>query len=90
MELTKSQEDKLRHMLGAEPGRYPKKRWGFRNHYAACAGDQKTIKELTEMVNAGLLVGGPPGDRLVFFYATEKGCRAVGLTGSRIKEALRW
>lgn len=88
MELTKSQENKLRHMLGAEPGRYPKRRWGFRNHYACETINEKCMSELRSMVDAGLLTQGRSSGKLTFFRATEAGCRAVGMKGAQIRNAL--
>jgi hypothetical protein len=88
MELTKSQEQKLRHMLGAETGRYPKRSWGFRNHYACGRENDGDLEELLSMVDAGLLTKGREAYKLVFFHATEAGCRAVGLKGKQIRNAL--
>lgn len=86
MELTTQQEKKLRHMLGAEPGRYRKNQWGFRNHYAA-SNNSQAYTELKEMELIGLVSEGGASDSMVFFHATEAGCKSIGLTKSQIDRA---
>ena len=86
MELTTDQEKKLRHMLGAEPGRYRKNQWGFRNHYAA-SPTSKDHDELKAMEAKGLVFQGRASENMVFFHATETGCKAIGLTKAQIDRA---
>jgi hypothetical protein len=88
MKLTGNQEEILRHMLGAEKGRYPMRNWGFRNHYACSEFNDDKLEELCDMVDQGLLSKGGRGHELIYFHATELGCRAVGLTNKQIKNAL--
>jgi len=86
--LTKSQEQKLRHALGAEPGRYPKKQWGFRNHYAIGKTPCSDLDDLIALEKAGLVYRGIETETLIFFHATEAGCLAVGMGKQQIKNAL--
>lgn len=86
MELTEQQEKKLRHMLGAEHGRYRKDQWGFRNHYAANP-NSPACAELKEMKEIGLVSEGGSSENMIFFHATEKGCKAIGLTKTQIDRA---
>lgn len=85
MALAKEHERKLRHMLGAEH-HYRKNQWGFRNHYAA--GTNSTAHhELNEMAALGLVKQGRTTENMVFFHATEAGCKAIGLTKAQIARA---
>lgn len=88
MVLTEQQEKKLRHMLGAEPGRYRKNEWGFRNHYAASPGGSD-YAELKTLETEGLVTQGRVSETLVFFHATEMGCRAIGMVKKQIERAFK-
>lgn len=86
MQLNATQEKKLRHMLGAEPGRYTKKQWGFRNYYCASQGSTDHA-QLLEMAEAGIVAQGHMGEKTIYFHATEAGCKAIGLTKAQIDRA---
>ena len=84
-ELTPEDMDNLRHMLGAEL-RYHRKQWGFRNHFAPSPADIPSMKRLEA---AGYISEGREyGHMEHFYHATEAGCKAAGLSKSRIKVAL--
>lgn len=76
--------EKLRHMLGATD-RYPKSKWGFRNHY--CCGMQDW-PAMSRMVQAGLVRSGDSLLSSLYFHATALGCRAAGLGAAGIRRAL--
>lgn len=83
---TKEQERALRHMLGAEPGRYPKKKWGFRNHYCGNPAGEPDLDALCEMGLAKRSANASPGmGGYSIYHATEKGCEAVGMSRAAIK-----
>ena len=86
-ELSEDDINNLRHMLGAEPGRYKKANWGFRNYYST-GGAGSTHERLLRMESLGLLVKRVASERTVFFHATEAGCLAVGLKKAQIRRAL--
>ena len=84
--MTDEQEKKLRHMLGAVPGRYRKNQWGFRNYYCASKGGQDHT-DLQQMAADGLVSQGHVGEKTIYFHATEAGCKAIGLTKAQIDRA---
>lgn len=79
-------EDMLRHMLGAEPGRYSEDKWGFRNHWCA-SRNSEDYAELCAMVESGLVTRDAETEGFVVFRATEAGCNFIGLTREQIKRA---
>lgn len=84
MEVNEADMDSLRHMLGAVPGRYPKHKWGWRNHYCASnAGED--YDSMQRLVAAGLAVEGCAQSSSTFYHATEAGCKAVGMSKAAIK-----
>ncbi len=75
--ISENQKQLLQHMLGAD-GRYPKNRWGFRNHF--CASNNPECKDrldLEALEKEGFVKS---GERLDFktFWATRKGALAIG------------
>ncbi len=79
--------DSLRHMLGAVPGRYTAKQWGFRNYYAACnTGD--SLESMRRLEAAGFVCEGIATKSITYFHATEEGCKAVGMNKVQIKRAM--
>ena len=82
-QVTPEDMKKLKHMLGATERR-PKKNWGFRNYYAAGAGD---VPGLDRLVSAGLCVRGAPYDKAHYYHATVAGCAAAGLSKAATKRA---
>ena len=84
--LTSAQEQKLRHMLGAEPGRYPKKRWGFRNHYCGVPCGDPDLDALCAIGLAKRASDAPAGmGEYSVYVATRAGCEAVGMSKAAIK-----
>ncbi len=87
MEVTESDIGNLRHMLGAVPGRYPKNKWGWRNHYCAPnAGEDSD--SMQRLVAAGLAVQGCAQSNSTFYHATEAGCKAVGMSKAAIRRMM--
>jgi hypothetical protein len=85
MSVTTEDMDKLRHMLGAIPGRYPKNKWGWRNYYCAGSADNEHMQRL---VAAGYTTQGhTQNNGSTYFHATEAGCKAAGLDRAGIKRA---
>lgn len=82
-QITASDLDKLRHMLGAVPGR--QKQWGFRNYFAAGKGHEPAMRRLE---SAGFVVQGRAYNESFYFHATEEGCKAVGMNKAQIKRAM--
>jgi hypothetical protein len=76
--------DNLRHMTGCD-SRYPKKQWGFRNHYAPGGDD---IISMFRLESAGFVLRGCKYHETNYFHATEAGCKAIGMTAKQIKNAL--
>jgi len=86
-ELTKKQNEDLRHMLGVVSN-VKKSNWGYRNYYCAGVGSQDEAS-FTQLVEAGLATRGRvinEGDS-VYFHATEAGMDAIGLTLAQKKRA---
>ena len=87
-EILAAQEEKtLRHMLGAEPGRYPKSKWGFRNYYCVGANNHGTLAQLRAMEVKGLLSQGRADETNIYFHATEAGCKALRFTKAQVDRA---
>lgn len=82
---TEKDMDKLRHMLGAVPGRWPKNKWGWRNYFASASADNE---HMLRLVDAGYAEKGHQSESMTYFHATEAGCKAAGLDKSGIKRAL--
>jgi hypothetical protein len=84
---TTEQRSYLTHMLGAE-SHINKKSWGYRNHYCASVGG-KDERDLTELEGMGLVRRGFTinDGKSVYFFATEKGMDAAGLTAKQKKRA---
>ena len=76
---------KLQHMLGAVE-HVAKKRWGWRNYFAAGSGRQH--EAMQRLVAAGLATAGRATNEMTYFHATRLGCKAAGLDGAGIKRAL--
>lgn len=76
----------LRHTVGAD--RHVKKRdWGYRNRYAA-SSTSDVMKSLRWLESEGLMAQGEATSNLIFFHATEAGCRAAGLSKKQTARAL--
>jgi len=82
--MTQTDFKRLVHMVG---GLAPKKDWGYRNFYAA-RKDGSEVAEFRQLVSEGLVTEGRESGNIIFFHATEAGCRVVGLTDEQIKKAL--
>lgn len=79
----------LTHMLGAE-SHIKKSQWGYRNYYCAGVGG-KDEQDLIKLANIGLVRRGltiNEGED-VYFFATEKGMDAIGLTTEQKNRALK-
>ena len=78
--------DNIRHMTGAQ-ARYKKIQWGFRNHF--CAGKNgDDFESMQRLLCAGYVVEGIEQEHSIFFHATEKGCKAIGMKPAQIKNAM--
>lgn len=88
MSLKQAIEDigKLRHMLGVDP-RKPRKKWGYRNYYAASKDDIPSMKRLEAegYVRPNKTSTFIDGD-YYYWHATLKGAQMVGITEKAIKE----
>jgi hypothetical protein len=80
-------QETLTHMLGAG-SHIPKEQHGCRNQFCASLGSEDHMSML-QMEAVGLVVKGRRlnGD-MQFFYATEAGCKAIGLSKAATKRAL--
>lgn len=76
--------ENLKHMTGCD-SRYPKKQWGFRNHFAPGGKDIESMERL-EFV--GHVIRGNKYYDTNYFHATESGCKAIGMKPMQIKNAL--
>ncbi len=78
----------LTHMLGAGP-HVRKKMHGYRNRYCVDIGndDHKLLIEMEEagLVKSGQVINGGTGK---YYFATIKGCAAIGLSKTAIKHAM--
>lgn len=82
--VTEADLANLRHMVGAATNT-PKKQWGYRNHYASGSKDNPSMERL---VAVGYAIMGKPYQNGFYYHATEKGCKAIGLSKAAIKRAL--
>lgn len=85
--LTREQRSYLTYMLGAEL-HIEKSRWGYRNYYCAGVGE-KDEHDLMEMAELGLVRRGHVinDGESVYFFATEQGMDAIGLTAKQKQNA---
>lgn len=75
----------MRHSLGFER-RYPRKSWGFRNHYCASPGHTEW-DTLIGLEQRGLMVRSSQNGS-GYFHVTEEGCRAIGLPKAAMRRAI--
>lgn len=81
-------KENLTHMLGAG-SHIPKRQHGSRNRFCSTISSKDHVSML-EMEAAGLVVKGQTlYGGLQFFFATEAGCKAIGLSKAAIKRALK-
>nr|WP_315249278.1 hypothetical protein [uncultured Duganella sp.] len=77
--------DILRHMVGATP-HHPRARWGFRNEYLV---NRRDVDAMMRLLNVGFVRGGSSLlQHLMYFHATDLGCRVAGLDAKRTRVAL--
>ena len=76
--------EKLKHMTGCQ-SRYPKRLWGFRNHFAPGGKD---IESMERLEKAGFVNRGSRYYETNYFHATEAGCKAIGMKPAQIKNAM--
>ena len=88
IELTQSQREALIHMLGMGKHIHVASR-GYRNQYCASVGGEDE-KQLTAMAELGLVRrGGTINEGTsVYFFATEAGMDAIGMTKTQKKRAM--
>lgn len=84
--ITANDLSRLRHMLGVDAQRYTQKQWGFRNYFAAGAGEQ--TESMLRLQEAGFVRQGEVFNESHYYHATEEGCKAVGMNSEQIKRAL--
>jgi hypothetical protein len=87
MKISEKQKGYLTHMLGAE-SHIKKSNWGYRNYYCAEVGG-KDESDLMKMAKRGLVERGHTINEgnSVYFFATERGMDAIGLTAAQKKRA---
>lgn len=83
--ITAADLDSLRHMLGIKQNT-PPENWGYRNYFAAGGTDQ--VESMERLVAVGFVRCGGKSGELMYYHATEEGCRAVGMTGEQTLKAL--
>jgi len=76
---------KLQRMLGAGEGS-KKKDWGYRNYYAAPTSGE-SLEAMRRLEVAGLVKEGRVTESMIYFHATEAGCKALGFSAAQIKKA---
>lgn len=77
--------DILRHMVGATD-HHPCARWGFRNEYLV---NRRDVDAMMRMVGVGFVrTGSSLLQHLMYFHATDLGCRVAGLDAKRTRVAL--
>lgn len=88
MNISEEQRNYLTHMLGAEAHK-SKMLWGYRNYYCAEVGGQEE-RELMVLAEMGLVRRGFTinSGSSVYFFATEAGMNAIGLTTAQKRRAL--
>lgn len=86
METTVTDDDmhKLRHMLGVCDHK-PKKTWGYRNYFAAGAGQ---VASMERLVSAGHMERGSKPHDLTYYHATEAGMDAIGMSKAEKRRAM--
>lgn len=80
--VTAGDLESLRHMLGINQS-YPQEQWGYRNYFAAGEGEQ--TESMERLVEAGFVRRGGKRWGLTYYFATEEGCKAAGLTTDQIE-----
>lgn len=85
-DIAEKYRNHLKHMLGVER-HIPKNSWGYRNTFAACPNTSDYF-DMVEMEKKGLVLEEYRGKTLVFYKATELGCKTIKLTKKQIKRAL--
>jgi hypothetical protein len=86
-ELDPLWRENLVHMLGCG-SHISKRNHGYRNHFCSSVGS-KDHTSMLQMEVAGFVVKGRSlNGGMQFFYATEAGCKAIGLNKTAIKRAL--
>lgn len=83
--ITAGQRRILKHMLGMDGN--PRRMWGYRNYYAA-GRDGQVLAQLRGMETDGLIREGQTTDKMIYFHATEAGCRAMGMNTLEQRRAL--
>lgn len=87
-ELSKNQIHKLKHMLGYDA----KKCRGYRNRYCIFSINIEDMAELDDLVKKGFCKKDFSDNRnnstMIFYSATEDGCKAIKLTEAEIKRAM--
>ena len=78
--ITADDLEDLRHMLGAEPGRYSRKSWGFRNYFVGRTPSMDRLCAVGFVRQARPPMNG--NDPI--YAATREGCRAAGMTVAEI------
>lgn len=81
--VTAGDLESLRHMLGINQST-PQDQWGYRNYFAAGGDDQ--IQSMERLADAGFVRCGGERWGLTYYFATEEGCKAAGLTTEQIKK----
>jgi hypothetical protein len=77
--------DILRHMVGATP-HHPRARWGFRNEYLV---NRRDVGAMMRLLSIGFVrTGNSLLKHLMYFHATDLGCRVAGLDAKRARVAV--
>lgn len=77
--------DILRHMVRATD-HHPRARWGFRNEYLV---NRRDVGAMTRLLGVGFVrTGNSLLQHLMYFHATDLGCRVAGLDAKRARVAL--
>lgn len=84
-EITDYDLNNIRHMTGSDD-RYPKKQWGFRNHF--CPGG-KDIDSMERLERAGYVKRGRKYNETNVFHATRKGCEVIGMKAYQIRNTFK-
>ena len=87
LDLTSDELQKMQHMVGATKN-IPKRQHGYRNYYASSVENSGVMENL---LKKGLVFRGKKhhiGQCDYYYHATEKGCKAIGLTKAATKQAL--
>lgn len=81
--VTDEDMESLRHMLGASV-HIKKSRWGYRNYFAAGAGQ---VESMERLVAAGYAFKGSKPFDLTYYHATEAGMDAIGMSKAAKRRA---